>query len=113
MTSKTILTIGHSNHPIERFIELLKVHGVTALADVRSMPYSRFNPQFTRKALEQSLREAGIAYVFLGKELGARSEDPSMYDKGRVSYERLSRTEFFREGIARVKKGALDHNIAL
>lgn len=113
MSISKILTIGHSNHPIERFIALLRAHDVTALADVRSMPYSRFNPQFTRKALERSLREAGITYVFLGKELGARSEDPSTYDKGRVSYDRLSRTESFREGIARVKKGAIEHTIAL
>ena len=56
-----IYTIGHSKHPIERFIALLKEHGIEAVADVRSMPYSRFNPQFNRKALQQALAEARIA----------------------------------------------------
>lgn len=113
MIEATVLTIGHSNHSIERFIELLRANGVTALADVRSKPYSRFNPQFSRQPLERALRDAGIFYVFLGKELGARSEDPACYDGGRVSYDRLSQTALFREGIERVKKGMVQHRIAL
>ena len=112
-TDPIVLTIGHSNHSIERFVALLRQHGVTAVADVRSIPYSRFNPQFSRQALERALRDAGISYVFLGKELGARSEDPACYDNGRVSYDRLSRTDLFREGLDRVKKGAVAHKIAL
>lgn len=108
-----ILTIGHSTHPIERFMALLREHGVTALADVRSAPFSRFNPQFNKDALQKSLKEAGIAYIFLGKELGARSSDRSLYEKGRVQYDRLARTELFRSGIARVRKGALEHRVAL
>jgi uncharacterized protein (DUF488 family) len=67
-----VLTIGHSTHSLEVFVELLHRHGVTALADVRSAPYSRFNPQFNREALEQSLIAHSIKYVFLGRELGAR-----------------------------------------
>jgi uncharacterized protein (DUF488 family) len=87
-----VLTIGHSTHPIETFLGLLHQHGVTAVADVRSAPYSRFNPQFNKDALEHDLKEHGIRYVFLGRELGARSDDPSCYDKGRVQYGRLART---------------------
>jgi uncharacterized protein (DUF488 family) len=49
------------------------------VADVRSAPFSRFNPQFNREALEQSLKANGIRYALLGKELGARSEDRSCY----------------------------------
>lgn len=113
MSQREVLTIGHSNHSIERFVALLRQHGVTAVADVRSKPYSGFNPQFSRQALEWALRDADISYVFLGKELGARSEDPACYDKGRVSYDRLSRTGLFREGLDRVKKGAVAHKIAL
>lgn len=113
MSQLGVLTIGHSNQSIERFVALLRQHGVTAVADVRSKPYSRFNPQFSRQALERALRDAGISYVFLGKELGARSEDPACYEGGRVSYDRLSRTDLFREGLDRVKKGAVAHRIAL
>ncbi len=68
---KELFTIGHSNHSSEAFIKLLKQHEVTAIADVRSHPYSRQNPQFTQAALKTALVEAGINYVFLGKELGA------------------------------------------
>lgn len=113
MAIPEIFTIGHSNHSIERFVELLRQHGVTALADVRSAPYSRHNPQYNKEALESELKRNGIAYVFLGKELGARSNDPTCYENGRVVYGRLARTEDFRKGIERVRKGAEDHRIAL
>jgi uncharacterized protein (DUF488 family) len=109
-----IYTIGHSNHPIERFLGLLQPHGITAVADVRSTPYSRFNPQFRREKLQAALSSVGIQYVFLGEELGARSRDPACYDAdGRVSYARLARTELFRKGIARLRTGMADHRISL
>jgi uncharacterized protein (DUF488 family) len=109
-----IYTIGHSNHPIERFIELLQKHGINALADVRSTPYSRFNPQYRKEKLQDSLAAAGIRYVFLGEELGARSKDPACYDaSGRVSYEKLAKTELFQRGIERLRTGMHDHRIAI
>jgi uncharacterized protein (DUF488 family) len=108
-----LLTIGHSNHPIERFIELLRIHEVTALGDVRSSPYSSFNPQFNRENLQRALKEHGIAYVFLGQELGPRSEDPSCYLDGRVQYDLLARTAVFRRGIERLRAGLETHRIAL
>jgi uncharacterized protein (DUF488 family) len=69
----TVFTIGHSNHAIERFIDLLEQHGVKTLVDIRSRPASRFAPQFNRKALETSLRDAGIDYTYLGDALGGRA----------------------------------------
>lgn len=113
MPNEQIFTIGHSIHRLEQFIELLQKAGITAIADVRSLPYSRFNPQFNREALERMLKEQGIAYVFLGRELGARSDDPSCYEKGRVRYDRLARTEIFQDGLQRVRKGAQSHRVAL
>ena len=109
----TVLTIGHSTHSAAAFIDLLQGHGVTALADVRAAPYSRFNPQFNRETLADSLGPHGIAYVFLGRELGGRSEDPALYDEGRISYERLGQTRSFFEGLDRVVKGATEYRIAL
>jgi len=108
-----IFTIGHSTHPAERFIALLKQHDITALADVRSKPYSRMNPQFNREDLKKALSESGIAYVFLGKELGARTEDRSCYHEGKVQYGRLAQTELFRHGLDRVQEGAKKYRIAL
>lgn len=109
-----IHTVGHSNHPIERFLGLLHPHGITAVADVRSTPYSRFNPQFRREKLQAALAEVGIQYVFLGEELGARSQDPACYDPdGRVSYTRLAKTALFLKGIERLKLGMTEHRISL
>jgi len=110
---QTVFTIGHSTHPLERFIALLKLHDITAIGDVRSKPYSRTNPQFNREDLKKDLREVGIAYVFLGKELGARSEDPSCYDRGRVQFDRLALTEQFRRGLDRVREGMKKYRLAL
>jgi uncharacterized protein (DUF488 family) len=108
-----VFTIGHSTQPIERFIGLLKQHEITAVGDVRSRPYSRMNPQFNREALKERLREAEIKYVFLGKELGARSEDRSCYCNGQVQYDLLARTTLFKSGIKRVIDGSRDFRIAL
>jgi uncharacterized protein (DUF488 family) len=108
-----VLTVGHSTHSFEAFVGLLRQHGVTALVDVRSAPFSRFNPQFNKDALEHSLTAHDIKYVFLGRELGARSDDTSCYEKGRVQYGRLARTELFRSGLERVMTGSREHRIGL
>ena len=108
-----LFTIGHSNHPIEAFIELLQRHGVTAVGDVRSHPYSRYAPQYSRDPLKAALAQKGIAYVFLGKELGARSKDPGCYKEGKVQYDRLARQPQFAEGISRVTEGMRQYCIAL
>lgn len=67
-----IWTVGHSNHGIERFVELLQAGGVTAVADVRSAPYSRRVRHFNREPLRDALAGAGIAYVWLGDALGGK-----------------------------------------
>jgi uncharacterized protein (DUF488 family) len=108
-----IYTVGHSTHPQERFINLLLSHGVTAVSDVRSKPYSRVNPQFNREQLKQALRMHEISYVFLGKELGARSDDPSCYEDGKVQYDRLAKTPLFESAIKRILIGSQKHRVAL
>lgn len=114
MMNPIIFTIGHSTHAIEHFIGLLDQNDIDVVADVRSTPYSRYNPQFNREELQVKLRDAGISYVFIGKELGARSEDPSCYRDGRVQYAALAKTTTFKLGIGRIRKGVeSDHRIAL
>lgn len=108
-----LYTIGHSNHPLERFIELLQRHHITAIGDVRSQPYSRFNPQFNRETLQKELQQHKIAYVYLGKELGARSDDPGCYVGGKVQYSRLAQTDLFQQGLDRLRKGMETYRIAL
>jgi uncharacterized protein (DUF488 family) len=108
-----VYTVGHSTMTAERLMGILKQHAITALADVRSQPYSRMNPQFSREYLKEALRENHISYAFLGLELGARSEDRSCYDHGKVQYSRLAQTAMFKKGLARVREGARKHRIAL
>ena len=101
-----VLTVGHSNHPIDRFFDLVAGHGVNALVDVRTSPFSRFAPQFNKEALAASARERGLAYVFLGRELGGRPSDPRLVDaNGVADYVGMARTAEFADGIARVMQG--------
>lgn len=108
-----LFTVGHSTHPIEVFVGLLKQHGITALADVRSHPYSRHFPQYSQEALRAALAREQIAYVFLGKELGARSENPACYRQGKVQYELLAKEPQFAVGLERLRTGMERFRIAL
>lgn len=108
-----VFTIGHSTHPIDEFIELLKKHSISAIGDVRSTPYSQWNSQFNRETLREELKEQGIEYVFLGEELGARSNDPTCYREGKVQYDLLAKTDLFKNGLERVREGSKKYHIAL
>jgi uncharacterized protein (DUF488 family) len=108
-----VFTIGHSNLEIGKFVALLKEHGIQAIADVRSSPYSQYNPQFNREPLQKSLQEHGIAYVFLGQELGARRSERECYLEGRADYGLISQTPAFKRGIERVTQGAAKMRVAL
>src|SRR5271166_3701772 len=113
MTTPLVMTIGHSNHSVERLVDLLRAHEVTAIGDVRSSPYSRQNPDFNREFLQHRLKDSGITYLYLGRELGARPQDPSLYEKGRVQYRKLSRDTLFREGLRQVLLVAQSSRLAL
>ncbi|WP_209020799.1 DUF488 domain-containing protein [Nocardioides sp. 1609] len=108
-----IFTLGHSTHSIEAFLALVQRHAISAIGDVRSTPASRFNPQFNRVALTRSLKAVGVGYVFLGSELGARSDDPNCYVDGKVKYARLASAPAFAVAIERLKRGRMDQRIAI
>ncbi len=110
---RTVFTIGHSNRTSDEFLALLLENELTAVADVRSQPYSRVNPQFNRESLAEFLAKHQIAYAFLGEELGARSRDPSCYVEGQVQYDVLAQTKLFEQGLDRVEKGTLRYRLAL
>lgn len=113
MTPNTVFTVGHSTHSSSGFLSLLQKHGITAIADVRSMPVSRFTPQFNKYAVERILSDVDIKYVFLGKELGARTEDLTCYVNGRVRYDLLAQTSDFASGIKRLRHGSQSERIAV
>jgi uncharacterized protein (DUF488 family) len=108
-----VYTIGHSNHTIGRFIEMLKSASITAIGDVRSVPYSGRFPQFNKNDLSHQLQLNGIKYVFLGDQLGARSKDPNCYIDRRADYSLIASTQEFKNGLQRAKEGARTFNIAL
>jgi uncharacterized protein (DUF488 family) len=110
---RTIHTIGHSTHSIEKFISLLKNHNIDAIGDVRSRPYSRYQPHFSQANLEAELQQENISYVFLGNELGARTDNSKCYDNNRVSYSKLAATPLFQAGLDRIDRGSKSYNLAL
>ena len=69
MIGPQLFTIGHSNHPLEQFVALLRMHGVTAVADVRSTPYSRRHPQFNKDRLDAAIGKVS-SDVYAGKDIG-------------------------------------------
>jgi uncharacterized protein (DUF488 family) len=102
----SIFTIGHSNLTIEDFLKLLHLHKIQILVDIRSEPYSKYVPHFNRKELEQAIKEAGMKYLFLGRELGGRPAGEEFYNsEGYVLYGRLADSPIFLEGISRLEEG--------
>lgn len=108
-----VFTVGHSNHSVEKFLGLLKQHGVTAVADVRSFPFSRRFPHFNQSNLRRLLSSEEISYVFVGDQLGARPKDPECYVECKARYELIAATEAFATGLERISKGSKHYQIAL
>jgi len=108
-----LFTIGYSGTPIDRFVSLLVSHKIEVLCDVRSVPYSRVRPEFSRRELKQSVNQAGIKYHFFGDALGARPKERSVYVGGQAVHNLIAQTSFFQAGLDRLKKGASDHNLVL
>lgn len=113
MARRPLFTVGYSNRRIDEFVELLRLSGVTAVADVRSQPYSRHNPHYNRENLDERLRTFGIAYAFLGEELGARRSEPFCYVDGQAKYELIEKSPAFRSGLDRVRRGSERYRVAL
>ncbi|MGL5940682.1 MAG: DUF488 family protein [Waterburya sp.] len=111
--SKQLFTVGHSNLSIQDFIQLINRYNISAIADVRSHPYSSYLPHFNRDLLKFELLKSKIKYVFLGDELGARPKDLSCYLDGRAIYTKIADSEEFKLGIQRLLTGINTYNIAL
>jgi len=99
----SLYSIGHSNVGIDGFLGLLSRHGIDTLVDTRSQPFSRYSPQFNQEALRKSLAAAGIAYEYLGRELGGRPQGTEFYySDGKVDYDRLAGAPFYLSAIERL-----------
>lgn len=109
----TLYTIGYSAFSINDLISVLKKYGINAIADVRSVPYSRFKPEYNSDKLKTKLKNNSIEYVFLGDLCGARIEAKECYRNGKADYELIAKHPKFQEGIKRIKKGLEKYRIAL
>jgi uncharacterized protein (DUF488 family) len=113
MTAFDLFTIGHSNIPAQRFIALLRGAGVDAIAEVRSVPASRFCPWFSAKNLAPLLASANIDYLSFGDELGGRPRDTTLYCEGVADYEAMAQWQSFRAGLDRLLANAGGRRLCL
>jgi uncharacterized protein (DUF488 family) len=105
MSQLPLYTIGYGAREIEEFVAVLQANGIAFLIDIRSKPYSRYKPDFSKAALEHHLQANDIRYVFMGDLLGGQPADPDCYaEDGKVVYDRVEQKEFYREGIGRLQK---------
>jgi uncharacterized protein (DUF488 family) len=111
---RRIFTIGHSNHSLPTFLELLAQHQIEVLADVRSHPYSRYASHFNIHELRSALTDVAVRYVHLGAELGGRPPGDGFYgEDGRVLYWRVAQAPFFLSGLDRLERGCDQHRVAM
>jgi uncharacterized protein (DUF488 family) len=109
-----IFSVGHSNHELDHFLALLKDADITAIADVRSSPFSKRHPHFNKGPLENALRTNRILYVYLGNLLGGRPASRDLYDaEGRADYEKIRATLAFHRGLERLLQGAERYRVAM
>ena len=112
--NKTIIyTVGYSKFEIADFIDTLKRFQISAVADVRSVPFSKFKPDFNKEVLKSELNKHGIKYVFLGDFCGARIDDKSCYIEGKVDFSLVAKTKKFQEGLTRILQGSKEYNIVI
>lgn len=112
MTDTPIYTIGYGNRSIEELVLLLQQYEIKFVIDIRSQPYSRYKPDFSREAVERHLKQYGIRYVFMGDTLGGRPTESTCYVDGRVDYAKVRDKPFYQEGIKRLH-GAWEKQIRI
>jgi uncharacterized protein (DUF488 family) len=108
-----LFTIGYSGHSANSFVDLVVNNEIDVVCDVRSTPFSAYKPDFSRAPFKAHLNKAGVKYKFLGDLLGARPSDRTCYVSGQATYDRISKSSFFQEGLSRIKTGTRSLNLAL
>ncbi len=112
-----IYTVGHSNHSLEFFLEILERFSIKALVDVRSYPHSRYVPHFNRENLEKVLGERGIEYIWMGDALGGKftlgKKREFLRPDGKIDWEAVRRAGFFQDGIKKLLSIARGKNTAI
>jgi len=104
MVGYKLYSIGHSSQTQEEFLALLMQHGINCIVDVRSVPASKYTPQFNQETLKWFLKSHDIQYLHFGDEFGARRTD-CLDEHGQVSFERAVKTPNFQQGVVRLMTG--------
>jgi len=99
-----LFTIGYGARTLEEFIAALKANRIEYLIDVRSAPYSKFKPEFSKDLLQHQVERAGIRYLFMGDTLGGQPKDPDCHTDGKVDYDKVRAQSFFQKGVERLRK---------
>jgi uncharacterized protein (DUF488 family) len=99
-----LFTIGYGSRSLDELMATLKANGIEFLLDIRSSPYSKFKPEFSKEVLQLRLERARIRYLFMGDTLGGQPKDPACHTDGKVDYDKVRAQPFFHEGIARLRK---------
>ncbi|EKF86578.1 DUF488 family protein [Methanobacterium formicicum] len=111
--STIIFTIGHSNHPFSRFIELIQKQGIQMVVDVRSRPYSKYTPYYSKKPLEEGLKEYQVEYLYLGNKIGGKPDDAKFYHDGELLYHLMEEDEKYQEGLKILLEISRDNRIVI
>lgn len=113
--NQSVYSIGYATKSLDTFLSQLKAHGISAVVDVRSVPFSKAFAEYHQPAIKQSLRNNGIHYIHMGDELGPRSKDPAHYNENnQVQFDRLMKANLFLKGVDRVINGVnKGHTICL
>ncbi|HBF0312862.1 TPA: DUF488 domain-containing protein [Clostridioides difficile] len=101
-----IFAIGHSNYPYDKLINMIKKYDINCVVDIRETPYSKYNIQYNKEAFNESLRNSGFIYIYMGKEFGAKRTNKDVYtQEGYADFEKVAKEDIFLNGIERLKKG--------
>ncbi|HCQ5599920.1 DUF488 family protein [Clostridioides difficile] len=101
-----IFAIGHSNYPYDKLIDMIKKYDINCVVDIRETPYFKYNIQYNKEAFNESLRNSGFVYIYMGKEFGAKRTNKDVYtQEGYADFEKVAKEDIFLNGIERLKKG--------
>ena len=101
-----IFTIGHSNYPVEKLIDMLKFYNINCVVDVRGTPYSKYNIQYNKETIKNTLIKAGFVYIYMAKEFAAKRENKISYNKeGYSDFAKVIQEEDFKNGVKRLENG--------
>lgn len=102
---KKLFTIGHSSHTTEYFLELLNIYSINCIIDIRSVPYSKYVPQYNKDVIKKILQAKGIYCLYMGVELGILQKDKEFFSDGYLDFEKVSRGKLFKEAFRRIEEG--------